>query len=107
MSREGPESKVVKACRLALEARGCIVVKMHGNQYMPEGFPDMLVVRPDGQIALIEVKQPGRTDGPAGDGLAALQLRWLRELACRGAICGSCDSANDAVRIAFGRPLGA
>lgn len=98
-----PESVVAKACADHLRKLGCIVVKMHGDQYMPEGFPDLLVIRPDGQAAFVEIKVPGRTDGPAGDGLAALQLRWLLRLACLGAIAGSATSAKESELIVFGR----
>lgn len=103
MARAQPETVVVRAIRRALVARGCEVVKMHGSQYMPEGFPDLLVIRPDGVVAFVEVKVPGRTDGPAGNGLSRMQLWWLLKLAVAGHRCGSADCAADAELVAWGR----
>lgn len=97
-----PESVVVAAIVRALEARGCIAVKMHGSQYMPKGFPDLLVVKPGGAMVLLEVKVPGRTDGPAGNGLAAVQLAWLWRLAVQGASCGHADDVPGALLVVFG-----
>lgn len=97
-----PESRVVKRISDALEDRGCIVVKIHGSQYMPKGFPDLLVVKPGGAVVLLEVKVPGRTDGPAGNGLEAVQLAWLWRLAMQGASCGHADDVPGALLVVFG-----
>lgn len=83
----------------------CLVLKLHGSEYGRAGVPDLLVIRPDGRMALVEIKLPGRTDGPAGNGLSALQLRWLRVLAMRGAICGVACSPDEAELVVMGRPL--
>lgn len=95
----GPETRLVGRIGDALEARGCIVVKIHGSRFMPKGFPDLVVVRPDGTTCFVEVKQPGRTDGPAGDGVSAIQLSWLWRLGAQGTPVGYADSVEDAMRI--------
>lgn len=94
-----PETTVVNSIRRALEARGCLVVKMHGSAFSRKGFPDLLVIRPDGVTCYLEVKVPGRTDGPAGNGLSALQLRWLRVLGEQGAIAGVADDVDSALAV--------
>jgi hypothetical protein len=94
-----PESRLVEKIRSALEGRGCVVVKIHGSRYMPEGFPDLVVVLPGGSVAFVEVKVPGRVDGPAGVGLSAMQLRWLWKLGSQGAVVGWADTVEDAVSI--------
>ena len=104
-----PETNVSNAIRRRLggpkmDGTGglrCITVKMHGSAYTRKGFPDLLVVRPDGVTVYLEVKVPGRTDGPEGDGLSPLQLRWQRELAKRGAIVGHADSIESALEVVF------
>lgn len=97
-----PETQVVNAIRRELERRGCVVVKMHGSAFSRKGFPDLLVVRGDGVTVYLEVKVPGRVDGPAGNGLSALQLRWLRVLEGQGAPVGWADSVDGAVAVVFG-----
>lgn len=105
-----PESRVVDAIRRRLESAGCIVVKIHGSRFMPEGFPDLVVVcGPDtvgaagedvaGRVAFVEVKVPGRTDGPGGCGLSTMQLRWLWRLGSQGAVCGVASSPAEAEHV--------
>lgn len=96
------ESRVVASITRALERSDCIVVKMHGSAFSRAGFPDLLVIRPDGVTCYLEVKQPGRTDGPAGNGLSALQVRWLRRLQDRGARAGVACTAGEAAAVVFG-----
>lgn len=97
----GPESRLVGAIRRSLEARGCCVVKVHGSQYMPEGFPDLVIVLPGGETVYLEVKVPGRTDGPWRNGLAPMQLRWLWKLGELGARVSWAESVEQAVRFVF------
>lgn len=112
-----PESRLVERIRAALEAHGCVVVKIHGSRYMPEGFPDLVVVcGPDtvgaageslaGRTAFVEVKVPGRVDGPAGVGLSAMQLRWLWKLGAQGAVVGWASSPAEAEHVVGLRPGG-
>lgn len=111
-----PETLVVKKIRAALEARGALVVKIHGSQYMPEGFPDLIVVLPPrlrwldagspagwlpGESVFIEVKTPGRSDGPWACGVSLMQLRWLWKLGAQGARCTIAESAAEAVAFCF------
>lgn len=93
-----PETRVVHAIRRMLEDAGCVVVKIHGSQYMPEGFPDLLVVCPWGETVYLEVKVPGRTDGPWGNGLQPMQLRWLWQLGAQGARVSYADNPVSALR---------
>lgn len=95
------ETVLVGKIRKALEAQGCIVVKMHGSRFMPEGFPDLVVIGPDGSTCFLEIKVPGRTDGPESNGLSAMQLWWLRKLSDQGARCGHADSVEAAIGIVF------
>lgn len=103
MATMQPESVVVARIRRALEARGCLTVKMHGSRFMPEGFPDLLVVLPGGETVYLEVKVPGRTDGPWGCGLSAMQLRWLWKLGAQGCRVSFADSATDAIAFCIGQ----
>ncbi len=98
----GPETLLVGEIRQSLEAAGCIVLKIHGSKYMPAGFPDLVVVRPDGRTVFVEVKIPGRTDGPAGIGLSAIQMSWLWRLGVQGASCGWVDSVAGARSLVLG-----
>lgn len=99
---DNPETKVTKKIKLALEKRGAIVVKLHGNQYTRAGFPDLLVIAPGGRVAFVEVKVPGRTDGPAGNGLSALQVRWLSRLSGMGHRAGHAATPDEALAVVFG-----
>jgi hypothetical protein len=104
-----PETRVVLAIREHLGGRsgmgrgglGCVVVKMHGSAYSRDGFPDLLVIRPDGATVYLEVKVPGRTDGPLGNGVEAAQLAWGRRLARQGAEWGWAASPEEAEAVVF------
>lgn len=100
-----PETRVVKAIVTALEraAPGVVCVKIHGSQYMPKGFPDLLIVLPGGETVYLEVKVPGRTDGPWDNGLQLAQIRWLWKLGETGARCSYADSPAGAVAFVLGR----
>lgn len=98
-----PETVLVGQVTRALERIGCLVVKQHGSAYSSKGFPDLVVVRPGGLTIFLEVKLPGRSDGPAGNGLSAAQVSWARRLAlvdAPWAMVTSADEALDAVRAA-------
>lgn len=105
-----PETKVVDAIRTHLGGKsgmgkgglGCVVVKMHGSAFSRDGFPDLLVIRPDGVTVYVEVKVPGRTDGPLGNGVEPAQLAWGRRLSRQGAVWGWATSAAEAEALVFG-----
>lgn len=107
-----PESLVVSAIVHALggrdgmgtgsnPGRGCLCVKMHGSVYSRTGFPDLVIIRPDGVTVYLEVKVPGRTDGPLRNGVEPAQLSWGRRLRKRGAIWGWADSVASAISVVF------
>lgn len=109
-----PESVVVDAIRrhlggpephLGMGWAGlrCICVKMHGSEYSREGFPDLVVIRPDGVTVFLEVKQPGRTDGPLRNGVSAMQFKWGRRLMEKGAIWGFASDPQEAENVVFER----
>lgn len=104
-----PETLVVGAIRRHLggpkgDGRGglgCLVVKMHGSAFSREGFPDLLVIRPDGLTVYVEVKVPGRVDGPLGNGVSAAQASWGRRLRRQRARWGWADCPEAAERLVF------
>lgn len=104
-----PETRVVVAIREHLGGKsgmgrgglGCVVVKMHGSAFSRDGFPDLLVIRPDGPTVYLEVKVPGRTDGPLGNGVEAAQLAWGRRLRRQGAAWGWAASPAEAEAVVF------
>lgn len=115
-----PEARAVAAIRSALEARGCMVLKIHGNEFMPKGTPDLFVAVPgalsrsietfelwDGtpsdpwvgaevvrepRLAVIEVKAPGGSHPTS-----KLQERALRRWAAAGALAGVCRTPEEAL----------
>lgn len=100
-----PEARAVDSIRKALEARGCKVLKIHGNEYMPAGTPDLIVAVPayrEGPIktwkhpamAVIEVKAPGGSHPTS-----KLQERELRKWAEAGALAGVCRTAKEALQL--------
>lgn len=109
-----PETVVVRAIRRHLGGEdgmgagddpglGCIVVKNHGSEFSKEGYPDLTVVRPDGLTVYIEVKVPGRTDGPLDNGVSAMQWKWGRRLLARGARWGWATNPQEAENLVFAK----
>lgn len=92
---------MVDAVVRRLERRGCLCVKMHGSAFSSRGFPDLLVIRPDGSTVYLEVKVPGRVDGPARNGMSAAQVGWARRLARQGAPWGLADGPDAAEAVCF------
>lgn len=92
-----PESRIVEKIRRALVARGAVVVKIHGSAYTRSGTPDLIGCLPGGRAFALEVKQPGRSDGPAGNGASALQLRELDRWRAAGAVAAVVCSASEAL----------
>ena len=60
----GPENRTVaRALKWANALPGTKAIKIHGNAYMEEGTPDVLVIR-QGVPLFLEGKQPGRDAEP-------------------------------------------
>lgn len=76
--------------RVMAEARrlGWWTVKMHGNQYMMKGLPDILAIR-DGRAAWMEAKRPGEEP-------TKIQAHVMRQLAATGCPVCVVHSAADA-----------
>lgn len=96
-----PETIVVGAVSRHLEKLGCLVVKMHGSAFSRKGFPDLLVIRPDGVTVYLEVKVPGRRDGPLQNGVSAAQLSWGRKLRRANATWGWAATPEESARVVF------
>ena len=73
-----PESKLQKALRDFMHARGWLTVKMHGTKYQ-SGFPDLYCIHPQHGHRLIEMKsyRPGA-------GLEESQVRMFAQLEAFG-----------------------
>jgi Holliday junction resolvase len=88
-SHRPPLEKTIVAKVLAMaRALGWWAVKMHGNQYMVAGLPDVLVIR-HGRVAWMEVKRPGEEP-------TRVQEHRMRELARAGCPVTVVRSAADA-----------
>jgi len=59
------ESKVQRDLRQGYEADGCVVLKLNPGPDIPLGFPDLLVVMPDGRVRFVEVKREKGRVSPA------------------------------------------
>lgn len=55
-----PESRIGNAIRKYCEAQGAFVFKVHGNEMMMAGLPDLIVCH-EGRFLGIEVKTPEGT----------------------------------------------
>lgn len=78
------------------EARrlGWWATKMHGNQFMLAGLPDVLALK-NGRAAWMEVKRPGESP-------TKVQEHRMRELARAGCAVSVVRSADDARRFLEG-----
>jgi Holliday junction resolvase-like predicted endonuclease len=88
------EATVIKKAREILEKEGCIVVKTHGNAYFPIGFPDLIIIRPDGITAFVEAKASGEQPD-------SIQLEWLKNIRKQGCPAGWSDWPGGIVEIAL------
>jgi len=59
------ESKVQKTLREGYEADGCVVLKLNPGTDIPLGFPDLLIVMPNGRVRFVEVKRADGRVSPA------------------------------------------
>ena len=76
-------------------ARGFLCRKLNGPSY--RGWPDELVVSPQGVVTFIEFKRPGKYKDPS-DGLSANQAEVIAKLRANSCEVLVTDSANDALR---------
>ena len=86
---ETREGRVRRAVTSALEKAGWLVVRTDASRIfaLPKGFPDLLAIRPEGDIAFIECKSPRTARGgkvwPAGR-LSKAQSACIERLRQRG-----------------------
>lgn len=76
-------------------ARGFLCRKLNGPSY--RGWPDELVVSPQGVVTFIEFKRPGKYKSPS-DGLSANQAEIIAKLKAYNARVLVTDSADDALK---------
>ena len=90
------EKTIERAAVKALEARGCLTLKL--EMMYNVGWPDRLIVMPNGRIFFIEFKRPGGK-------LTTLQAerhRQLKERGCGIYVCTSVIEAVEALCTEFG-----
>jgi Holliday junction resolvase len=75
-SRIAKESTIERKLVRQLREQGCMVLKLNVQGH--RGFPDLLVIPPDGNIYFIEVKRPKRGR------FSKLQEVTIRDLRKRG-----------------------
>ena len=78
------ESSDTRALCRRLEYRQCMTYPLIGSKYAPTGWPDRLIVMPDGEMWLIEFKKPGGR-------FRLEQLARLDQLGRRGARAAVCE----------------
>lgn len=88
MKSQPLEKTIVAKIKQLAEGLGWWVTKMHGNQFMAKGLPDLLLIK-NGRAAWIEVKRPGNDP-------TRIQEHRMRELATAGCPVTVACSAADA-----------
>ena len=88
------ESSIVTSIMRELRRRGAMVIKIHGDPYMPGGTPDLIGCA-SGRCFALEVKRPGGKP-------RALQVQQLEKWRKAGAVAGVVTSVKEAVRLVFG-----
>ena len=87
------ESSIVTSIMRELRRRGAMVIKIHGDPYMPGGTPDLIGCA-SGRCFVLEVKRPGEK--------RALQVQQLEKWRKAGAVVGVVTSVREAVHFVFG-----
>jgi Holliday junction resolvase len=77
-----------------LRKHGAMVIKIHGDPYMPGGTPD-LIGCVSGRCFVLEVKRPGKKP-------RVLQVQQLEKWRKAGAVVGVVTSTKEAVHLVFG-----
>ena len=88
------ESSIVTSIVKELRKHGAMVIKIHGDPYMPGGTPDLIGCA-SGRCFVLEVKRPGEKP-------RALQVQQLEKWRKAGAVVGVVTSVKEAVRLVFG-----
>lgn len=89
------ESSIVTSIMRELRKHGAMVVKIHGDPYMPGGTPDLIGCA-SGRCFVLEVKRPGKKP-------RALQVQQLEKWRKAGAVVGVVTSAKEAVHLVFSK----
>lgn len=82
------ESEVIKKIRKWVGSQGGIVYKLHGSEFMPSGFPDLIVLLYGQPPRFVEAKRPGEKPTP-------IQEARMDEIRAHGGIAFWCDSLED------------
>ena len=88
------ESSIVTSIMRELRKHGAMVIKIHGDPYMPGGTPDLIGCA-SGRCFVLEVKRPGEKP-------RALQVQQLEKWRKAGAVVGVVTSVREAVHFVFG-----
>ena len=88
------ESSIVTSIMRELRKHGAMVIKIHGDPYMPGGTPDLIGCA-SGRCFVLEVKRPGKKP-------RALQVQQLEKWRKAGAVVGVVTSVKEAVCLVFG-----
>ena len=88
------ESSIVASIIRELRKHGAMVIKIHGDPYMPRGTPDLIGCA-SGRCFALEVKRPGKKP-------RALQVQQLEKWGKAGAVVGVVTSVKEAVHLVFG-----
>ena len=95
MARTMPESRLQSRIRRALHRQfpGCRFYKMHGNEFMESGIPDLIGVV-EGHFFALEVKHPD-----TGHGVTPIQQAQLDRLEEAGATVAVVESVDEAIAV--------
>lgn len=88
------ESSIVTSIMRELRRRGAMVIKTHGDPYIPGGTPDLIGCA-SGRCFVLEVKRPGEKP-------RVLQVQQLEKWRKAGAVAGVVTSVKEAVHLVFG-----
>lgn len=89
------ESSIVTSIMRELRKHRAMVIKIHGDPYMPGGTPDLIGCA-SGRCFVLEVKRPGEKP-------RALQAQQLEKWRKAGAVVGVVTSVKEAVYLVFGK----
>jgi len=100
-----PEHKLMNEVRIEMSKRQCLSFRMNVGLYysmsgdltqsgLPKGFPDLMILRPDGVACFIETKIHPRKPTPE-------QLNMQKALRGRGYKSGTAYTVQEAVAIVF------